>query len=85
MEQPTLPRRRNIGPSDTVERKLGGSCLALLGFANVRPLPKIPTPMINGDGRDVTDFERDFGKPSNSNEATFAGDDLLTACERSPE
>ncbi len=33
--------------------------------------------MINGDGRDVTDFERDFRKPSNSNDATFAGDDLL--------
>jgi hypothetical protein len=29
-------RRRNIGPSDAVERKLGGSCLALLGSSSVR-------------------------------------------------
>ena len=36
--------------------------------------------MINRDGRDFTDFERDFDKPANSNNATFAGDDFLIAC-----
>jgi hypothetical protein len=75
--QPTLPCRRNIGLSNTVERKLGGSCLALFESASIGPLPKIPAPMVYLNCRNFIKFEWDFGKPANRNDATFAGDGLF--------